>query len=612
MGNSSLPMIFVTGASRSGTTLTAQILGKHSRIAGLAELHYFGEFCDPRREPADRRIVPDEAVETLFTRQNEGILAPRRRRSGDPEARRVLDRLGPEAAVADVFAETAVSLARRVGKAVPCEQTPRNIYYAPALLSWYPQARVVHMLRDPRGVLASQKFRWRRRSLMADPSKMTYRQQLRTWVNYHPYTVAQLWNLATRQALALSDHPRVHLLKLEDLILEPERRLRELCAFLGVEFEPAMLDIDRVNSSHVPTASGGKGLSRESIDGWRGRLSADELAVVFRRSGALMERVGYRPEPVAGTRVGRLATGARYLTHLAGAVLINPRRSVIQARALLRGVIRSRPGSHGGRRRTGSTEARLVPLFGLPFTDESLEGAARHLVAWAAARVKRRVVFVNAHSLNVSVRDQSLRQALDDADVVYADGVGMALAARLQGERLGHNVNGTDLFPHLCREAAARGVPIALLGAAPGVVEDCAARLRRAHPALKIAFVHHGYLGPGDTRSVVEQVNRSGAGILLVAMGVPRQERWIAAHAHELTVPVVIGVGGLFDFVSGRVPRAPVAVRRLRLEWLFRLLVEPRRLFGRYVIGNPAFLARALRYALTGRLTPGSRETATR
>jgi exopolysaccharide biosynthesis WecB/TagA/CpsF family protein len=255
---------------------------------------------------------------------------------------------------------------------------------------------------------------------------------------------------------------------------------------------------------------------------------------------------------------------------------------------------------------------RLVPVFGLPFTDESLEGAARHLVDCALTQVRRRVVFVNAHSLNVSVRDRGLRQALDGADVVYADGVGMALAARMQGERLGHNVNGTDLFPHLCDEAAARGVPIALLGAAPGVAEACARRLRRAHPGLEIAYLHHGFLGPGDSARVIEQVNRSGAGILLVAMGVPRQECWITAHAPELTVPVVLGVGGLFDFISGRVPRAPRAVRRLRLEWLFRLMMEPRRLFGRYVLGNPAFLARALRYALTGRPKPASRETAAR
>src|SRR5690606_35527300 len=142
-----------------------------------------------------------------------------------------------------------------------------------------------------------------------------------------------------------------------------------------------------------------------------------------------------------------------------------------------------------------------------------------------------------------------------------------------------YNVNGTDLFPHLCAEAAAAGVPIALLGAAPGVVDGCVRALAERYPALRVAWAHHGFVVPADTGRIVEEINASGARVLLVAMGVPRQELWIADHAAALQVPVVLGVGGLFDFVSGRVPRAPLALRRLRLEWLFRLAVEPRRLF---------------------------------
>ncbi len=107
-------------------------------------------------------------------------------------------------------------------------------------------------------------------------------------------------------------------------------------------------------------------------------------------------------------------------------------------------------------------------------------------------------------------------------------------------------------------------------------------------------------------------MNASGAGILLVALGVPRQELWIEQHAGELRTPVVVGVGGLFDFVSGRVRRAPRPLRALRLEWLFRLVREPRRLFGRYVLGNPLFLMRALRYALRLRGRPPSHYEAPR
>lgn len=244
-----------------------------------------------------------------------------------------------------------------------------------------------------------------------------------------------------------------------------------------------------------------------------------------------------------------------------------------------------------------------IDVLGLPCSDVTLECAARHLVECAAARRPQRVAFVNAHTLNVSVRDPHLRQALRDSDVIYADGVGMAMAARLQRRKLRNNVNGTDLFPLLCREAARRQIPIALFGAAPGVIEQCRSAVEARHPGLEVAWSHHGYVhSSADTDRVIDEINGSGARILLVAMGVPRQERWIAEHASRLQVPVVMGVGGLFDFTSGRVPRAPQSLRRLRLEWLFRLMVEPRRLFVRYALGNPLFLARAMRYAVTGHL----------
>lgn len=631
------PMIFVTGASRSGTTVVTRILDGHSDVCGLRETHFFGEFCDPRHDPADKAIDLSRAMTALFVRQNEGILSTSRR-SSDPGLAAVLEAVGEQGA-AEAFAVAAAAFASRAGKLVPCEQTPRNIYYARELLEWYPQARFVHVLRDPRGVMASQKFRWRRRSLMADPSQMSRTQQLRTWINYHPYTVARLWNAATRLALQLENHPRFFLLRFEDLVRDPPSYVRRVCDFLQIEYEPRMLDIEHLNSSHVSAAHSRRGLDPASVEAWKGRLSRSERAIVHRRCGTLMRRTGYSDEPVAMPGGGGAAAGLRYLLHMGGAAVVNPRRSWIQARALFsreargggpQAVLQRRPANgwaangdtgHGragngrsaiGRvgEATAAAAARAssregeqrVDVFGLPCMDVALDAAARHLVSSAAAGVRQRVVFVNAHCVNVAVADDSMRRALRGADLIYADGVGMAMAARLQGRQLKHNVNGTDLFPCLCRHAAHAGVPIALLGAEPGVAEVCAAAARREHPGLQVVWCHHGYFDPRDSASVIAELNRSGAGVLLVAMGVPRQERWIMEHADEIEVPVVMGVGGLFDFVSGRVPRAPKAVRQLRLEWLFRLSVEPRRLFGRYVLGNPLFLARALRYALTGRV----------
>lgn len=604
---SSQSMMFVTGASRSGTTLLAQIMGKHSEVAGLREMQYFGEFWDPRRGPqtpgpAERK----EAVAALFERQEKGIVAAAGRLSSDPAVDRLVDSLGPDADSAEVFAACVAAFAARTGKHIPCEQTPRNIYYAAELLRAYPNARFVHLVRDPRGVMASQKFRWRRRALMSDPGAMRRTQQWRTWVNYHPYSVAQLWSLATRLALRLSDHPRFKLIRFEDLLREPEATVEGICNFLGIDFQNAMLDIEHVNSSYVSVAGSQRGMSQGSIDAWRTKLTQDEQALVYKRCSALMEQVGYVAEPTAHTALGRLRLGARYVIHAAGAAVLNPGRLLIQAQAFLR-----RPGGPGDPESAASSKAPATApqVFGLRCEDTALDEAAAHLVRCARNRVRQRVAFVHAHCLNVSVRDAGLREALTTADVIYADGIGMAMAARLQGERLHYNVNGTDLFPLLCAHAAAAGVPLALLGAAPGVAEACREVLEARYPGLRVAWCHHGYLGASDDpalsdAAIIEEINRSRAGILLVAMGVPLQERWLLKNANALEVPVVMGVGALFDFVADRIPRAPALFRKLRLEWLFRLMVEPRRMFGRYVLGNPLFLARACKYAMTGSVWP--------
>jgi N-acetylglucosaminyldiphosphoundecaprenol N-acetyl-beta-D-mannosaminyltransferase len=251
-------------------------------------------------------------------------------------------------------------------------------------------------------------------------------------------------------------------------------------------------------------------------------------------------------------------------------------------------------------------------VFGLACVDTSLEGAADHLVSCAQAGISRHVAFVNAHCLNQSVGDPALLQALRGADILFADGIGMQLASRLHGHRLNNNVNGTDLFPLLCDRAEIAGVVIGLLGGAPGVGERCKEFLQRRNPNLRIAYVHNGFIEPGADDAVIAAINASGTEMLLVAMGVPRQERWVLDHGKRLKAPVLISVGGLLDFVSGRIPRAPPILRRLRMEWLFRLYVEPRRLFRRYVVGNPIFLVRALRFAVTGRLWAGDKPSVNR
>ncbi len=243
---------------------------------------------------------------------------------------------------------------------------------------------------------------------------------------------------------------------------------------------------------------------------------------------------------------------------------------------------------------------RDTKVFGLRFRDAPLDEVADSLIDDAIANVKRKVYFVNAHCINVANRDKAYSAILREAPFLYADGLGMALAARIMGTRLENNVNGTDLFPLLCERAARTGLPVAFFGAAPGNALSCAERMVHAYPGLNIVWGHHGYVSLNEQPEIIDEINSSGARILLVAKGVPSQELWIDENASKLDVPVLMGVGALFDFYSGSVKRAPLLWRKLRIEWAFRLLMEPRRLFKRYVLGNPAFLLRTIKARLTG------------
>lgn len=250
---------------------------------------------------------------------------------------------------------------------------------------------------------------------------------------------------------------------------------------------------------------------------------------------------------------------------------------------------------------TASNDSTMRSLFGLRFWDAGLQEVADYLVQCALQDRRCDGYFVNAHCINVAARAPEYAALLQRAPLLFADGVGMAIAARVHGDRLRHNVNGTDLFPVLCAAAARADVPLALLGASPGVAEACARRMTLAMPRLRVVWTGHGYLTGGAEQEQLQCLNASGARVLLVAKGVPAQELWLERNANRIAAPVRLGVGALFDFYSGQMPRAPRMVRRLQAEWIYRLWQEPRRLAGRYLLGNPAFLARTLQWRASGK-----------
>lgn len=240
-----------------------------------------------------------------------------------------------------------------------------------------------------------------------------------------------------------------------------------------------------------------------------------------------------------------------------------------------------------------STPLRTRPVLGLPIVD----GTTAQVVDAMMDGQPRRVFFLNAHCANIRARNSAYAAALENADMVLPDGIGVELAARMTGSRLTENLNGTDFCPALLRAAAARGQSVYLFGAKPGTADAAARKLALTIPGLRIAGTRDGYDGAADTDSAIAHINASGADILLVAMGVPIQELWIDENAQRLSPRLILGVGALFDFLADAVCRAPLAVRRAKMEWVWRLAMEPRRMAGRYLVGNVTFLARAAAFA---------------
>lgn len=244
-------------------------------------------------------------------------------------------------------------------------------------------------------------------------------------------------------------------------------------------------------------------------------------------------------------------------------------------------------------------------IVSAPVDNLSIDEALAAILAPVAGPRARLAFFVHAHALNLARFQRDYAAVLAQADLLLPDGIGIRLAGRMLGVALRHNINGTDLFPVLCREAARRGRPVVLIGGAPGIAEACARRMQAEIPGLELPVVSSGFFASDDDASaVVERVRALREPLVLVGMGSPRQERWTWKFLRDVAGATVLTVGGLFDFFSGRIPRAPLLLRETGLEWAFRLAQEPRRLAKRYLVGNPLFLALALEQRVRRRRPP--------
>ncbi len=235
-------------------------------------------------------------------------------------------------------------------------------------------------------------------------------------------------------------------------------------------------------------------------------------------------------------------------------------------------------------------------IFDIPIDLAQPTELLRTISTWAAGGHTRRVMYVNAHVVNQSRVTPGLGRALRRADVVYCDGYGVRLAARALNLPVPHRMTGADWIWGLATLCELGGHSLYLLGSEPPIAREAAAQLRRWYPRLDVVGAHHGFFdveSPHNER-VIEDILEHSPQLVLVGMGTPKQELWVDRYADQLGGAVVWTVGALFDYMSGRVPRAPGWLADNGLEWIFRLALEPRRMWRRYLLGNPVFVSRVL------------------
>jgi N-acetylglucosaminyldiphosphoundecaprenol N-acetyl-beta-D-mannosaminyltransferase len=246
-----------------------------------------------------------------------------------------------------------------------------------------------------------------------------------------------------------------------------------------------------------------------------------------------------------------------------------------------------------------------VNLIGTWIDDVSMDEAIARIEALIPLRAAALVVTPNVDHLVKLRQDPEFRRVYEAADLVLADGQPLIWAARLLGTPLKEKVSGSDLFVRFAPVAAAGNYRLFLMGGQPGAAEGAAEVLGTKHPGLTVcgtACPPYGFeTDPEQNAALVETIRAADPDVLFVGLGAPKQEKWLYAHREALQVPVSIGVGASFDFVAGMVQRAPRPLPQLGLEWSWRLLMEPRRLWRRYLVEDSRFLLDVTRQ-LRGRL----------
>ena len=284
--------------------MMGRILGNHSDVYTFGELHFFGQLCSPSdaSKPLQEQIAIELAAQ-LFCIQREGYRTHGNPQRFSEEARAFLAALRKYPATPTaLFSAFLCHEAVQNGKSIPCDQTPRNVFYIAELLRHYPQAKVVNMIRDPRDVLLSQKRKWHRRFLGG--TDMPLKETFRDWINYHPITISRIWHTAISTADRFADNERVMSVYFEELLANPEATVQRVCDFVGIAYADTLLQVPQVGSSSGADKPRQLGINSSRAHSWeKGELSSAEIYLCEMLNAPLMEKHNYRlvscrPNPV--------------------------------------------------------------------------------------------------------------------------------------------------------------------------------------------------------------------------------------------------------------------------------------------------------------------------
>ena len=230
-----------------------------------------------------------------------------------------------------------------------------------------------------------------------------------------------------------------------------------------------------------------------------------------------------------------------------------------------------------------------MTLFGFQITNLSQDQSIQYVISRILQNKGLSLAFLNSHTINLSIKDMSYKNCLQTFDLLLCDGIGMRIAAKAHNQRIVENLNGTDLIPKLLKSLP-KDTRVFLLGSSQKNITQVHIKMSQQFQELNFVGYNHGYLNSKQNDSLLVELQSTQTQVILVAMGNPNQEQWIHKHIKANDNIIAIGVGGFFDFYSGQKQRAPLWIREISFEWAYRLYLEPRRLFRRYILGNILFL----------------------